>query len=314
MDIRTMPVKRQTNILEMKCMYSFTSRVRFSETDETGHLSLTGLINYLQDCCLFQSEALGVGPDYLKEHHRLWLLSGWQIVIDRYPKMFEEITVGTIPYAFSGCLGWRNVMILDKEGSYMVRANCPWVYLNTDTGRPERPDAKEVAAYIMETLSAPLRSALNDRPLDDQRPSQSSADIPPEGRRCHPARAGRAGQSENAARWSGSEERIPMEYASRKIKMPDNLQKGNPIPVVQELIDSNHHVNNARYVEIAVDIIQEQLKQERGLVVKEIRVEYKNQARLGDILYPKTGQKDGWYYVSLEDSAGLGYASVALRL
>lgn len=241
-------------------MYSFTGQVRFSETDETGHLSLTGLINYLQDCCLFQSEALGVGPDYLKEHHHLWLLSGWQIVIDRYPKMFEEITVGTIPYAFSGCLGWRNVMILDKEGSYMVRANCPWVYLNTDTGRPERPDAKEMSAYNI------------------------------------------------------MEEKIPMEYAPRKIRMPENLEKGNPIPVVQELIDSNHHVNNARYVEIAVDIIQEQLKQERGLVVNEIRVEYKNQARLGDILYPQTGQKDGWYYVSLEDSAGLGYASVALRL
>ncbi|MCD8015403.1 MAG: thioesterase [Lachnospiraceae bacterium] len=266
-------------------MYSFTSRIRFSETDETGHLSLTGLINYLQDCCLFQSESLGVGPDYLKEHHHLWLLSGWQIVIDRYPKMFEEVTVGTIPYAFSGCLGWRNVVILDKEGSYMVRANCPWVYLNTDTGRPDHPDAREMAVYnIRETP-----------------PRKSSA-------------AERAGQLKNAARWSGSEEKIPMEYASRKIKLPESMQAGNPVPVVQELIDSNHHVNNARYVEIAADIIQEQLKQESRLLVKEIRVEYKRQARLGDNLYPKTGQKDGWYYVSLEDAADLGYASVALRL
>ena len=34
-------------------MYTFTSRVRFSETDENGKLSLAGIMNYLQDCrCL----------------------------------------------------------------------------------------------------------------------------------------------------------------------------------------------------------------------------------------------------------------------
>lgn len=67
-------------------MYFFSSRVRYSETDETGNLSLSGLMDYLQDCCLFQSEYLGVGPEYLRERHCLWLVTGWQIVIDRYPR------------------------------------------------------------------------------------------------------------------------------------------------------------------------------------------------------------------------------------
>ena len=31
-------------------MYTFDSRIRYSETDETGALSLLGVINYLQDC------------------------------------------------------------------------------------------------------------------------------------------------------------------------------------------------------------------------------------------------------------------------
>ena len=35
-------------------MYSFDSRVRYSEVDEDRKLSLTGVINYMQDCSTFQ--------------------------------------------------------------------------------------------------------------------------------------------------------------------------------------------------------------------------------------------------------------------
>lgn len=47
-------------------MYTFTSRVRFSETDENGKLSLAGIMNYLQDCSVFHSEDVGNGTDVLK--------------------------------------------------------------------------------------------------------------------------------------------------------------------------------------------------------------------------------------------------------
>ena len=36
-------------------MYTFDSRVRYSETDEEGRLTVTGIINYMQDCSTFQS-------------------------------------------------------------------------------------------------------------------------------------------------------------------------------------------------------------------------------------------------------------------
>ena len=35
-------------------MYQFESRIRYSETGEDGCLTLTGMINYLQDCTIFQ--------------------------------------------------------------------------------------------------------------------------------------------------------------------------------------------------------------------------------------------------------------------
>ncbi|MCD7867212.1 MAG: thioesterase [Clostridiales bacterium] len=236
-------------------------------------------MNYLQDCCLFQSESLGVGPEELKKRHRLWLLSGWQIVIDRYPKMFEKITVETIPYEFTGCLGWRNVAIVDEQGNYIVRANSPWVFLNTDTGRPERPDEVEKAAY-------------------------------------------------------GIEDRIPMEYAPRKIRLPENMQDCEAVPVIQDFIDSNHHVNNARYADIAQNLVKEwkmkagsaasdridgdwlksgENRESSEVTFKELRVEYKKQAQLGDVFYPKIAVEAAWNYVALEDRDGSVFASVAFR-
>lgn len=40
-------------------MYTFDSRVRYSETDENGNLSLESLIDYMQDCTNFQFGRFG---------------------------------------------------------------------------------------------------------------------------------------------------------------------------------------------------------------------------------------------------------------
>ena len=49
-------------------MYTMKQRVRYSETDHTKHLTLTGIVNYFQDCSTFQSEDIGVGIEFLEAH------------------------------------------------------------------------------------------------------------------------------------------------------------------------------------------------------------------------------------------------------
>ena len=66
-------------------MYELNSRVRYSETDIDAKLSLTGIMNYMQDCSTMQSEDAGVGIGYLGREKKAWLLSSWQIVIGRRP-------------------------------------------------------------------------------------------------------------------------------------------------------------------------------------------------------------------------------------
>ena len=119
-------------------MYELNSRVRYSETDIDAKLSLTGIMNYMQDCSTMQSEDAGVGIGYLGREKKAWLLSSWQIVIGRRPVLGERIKVLTWPYAVKGLYALRNFAILDEKGEYLVKANSYWFLMNTETGRPMR--------------------------------------------------------------------------------------------------------------------------------------------------------------------------------
>lgn len=131
-------------------MYTFDSRIRYSEIDFSGKLSMASLINYFQDASTFQSEDIGLGVDHLKKTHLVWVLSAWQIVVERYPNYGEQVTIGTMPYDMKGFLGYRNFCMLDKDGNYIAKANSLWSLLNTDTGRPVPVPEDMLAAYPLE--------------------------------------------------------------------------------------------------------------------------------------------------------------------
>ena len=97
--------------------YSFSGRVRYSEIGENGLLTLPGILNYFQDCSTFQSEEVGLGIDILKEWKRIWVLSAWQVVVDRYPYMGERIKTSTWAYGFRGFMGLRNFTMETEAGN-----------------------------------------------------------------------------------------------------------------------------------------------------------------------------------------------------
>lgn len=234
-------------------MCSFISRVRYSETDADAKLSLTGIMNYLQDCSTFQSENLGVGLKYLKERKKAWLLSSWQIVILRRPSFTEEITVSTWPYDFKGIYGLRNYAMHDKNGDFLVKANSCWFLTSTETRKPVRVMPDDVAAY--------------------------GEHKPP----------------------------LEMEYAPRKIALPDQMTEVGRIRVMKHQIDTNHHVNNAQYIDMARDILPEELE------IGEIRAEYKKAAVLDDEIVLKKAETENGYVVSLGSPGGAVFANVELR-
>lgn len=119
-------------------MYSFKSKVRYSEVDKDGYLSLEALMNYFQDCSYFHSDDLGVGMDYLKANDSTWMLIAWHVQIFRKPVQGEEITIGTWPHSFKSIKGGRNFVMIDEEGNTVARADSDWVFIDTLKSRIAR--------------------------------------------------------------------------------------------------------------------------------------------------------------------------------
>lgn len=131
-------------------MYSFSTRVRYSEVDSSLRLSLPAIINYFQDCSIFHSEDLGIGIEFLKKEHRVWLMNSWQIEVRRFPTYGERLQVNTWPYDFKSMFGYRNFTLTDEAGNDVVIANSVWVFADTDTGRPVKPDPAYASRYPLD--------------------------------------------------------------------------------------------------------------------------------------------------------------------
>lgn len=207
-------------------MYTFDSRIRYSETNSEGQLTMASLINYFQDCSTFQSEDLGVGVEYLKEHNQVWVLSFWQIVVDRYPKLCEKVKIGTQPYQLKGFMGQRNFAMMNEEGEFLAKANSVWSLLDTQTGRPVAIPEKMQEKYELQ-------------------------------------------------------DKLDMEYAPRKIAIPEEGEVKDGVTVTIQHLDTNHHVNNQQFVDIAMHYLPENFH------ICEVRAEYRMQAFLGDVLIPR---------------------------
>lgn len=230
-------------------MYAFNSRVRYSEVGEDKKITLNAILNYFQDCSTFHSEGLGVGLEYLEKQHHIWVLNSWQIVVNRYADLCEEIQVQTWPYDFSGFTGQRNFAMRSADGALLAYANSLWTFLDVERGRPVRVPEDVSGAYVLE-------------------------------------------------------EKLDMDYAPRKIPMPEGAVLKETFAIHKSHLDTNHHVNNGQYVQMAKDYLPD------GFAIGQMRAEYKKSAVLGNQIYPWVKQEDDLCTVALCDEASRPYATV----
>lgn len=97
------------------------------------------------------------------------------------------------------------------------------------------------------------------------------------------------------------EPKLDMEYAGRKILVGDNGVRFEPMIVRKQHLDSNNHVNNGQYINIASDFLPE------GFDIYQIRAEYKKQAHLNDVFVPYVVKEEDKIIVSLQDESGAAY-------
>ena len=102
----------------------------------------------------------------------------------------------------------------------------------------------------------------------------------------------------------GTEPPLEMEYASRKIKMPEESKVVDTLWIRKYHIDTNSHVNNCQYVQMAVEVLPE------DFTVRQVRVEYKKSAVYGDKIVIKMASEEERIVVQLCDEYEVPYAVV----
>ena len=98
-----------------------------------------------------------------------------------------------------------------------------------------------------------------------------------------------------------------MDYAPRKIKLPDDMTSQESFTVQKHHLDTNHHVNNCQYICMAEDFLPEDFK------VYQMRAEYKKAALLGDMVVPYIHIEEKKCTVLLCDEAQKPYAVVEFQ-
>ncbi len=249
-------------------MYSFTTRVRYSELAEDKCVGLISVINYFQDCCTFQSEDGGIGLSWLNEHGTVWMLTGWQIHIIRRPRFCEEIRITTWACGFKFFIGKRSFTITDTEGNVLVYAMSDWAYFNVIKGLPEKniPE-KELEVYGSEE---PIEKRFDEFGLGSYVME-------------NPEKAVLKGKIHIS------------EKSDDSCTVYDNIA---PITITADKLDTNHHVNNAQYIVLAKSVIPWDID------VKHFRAEIKKQSFLGDIIKPVLIREKDRIVVILNDEQG----------
>lgn len=131
-------------------MYEYNVRVGFSQCDINTKLNITELIDIFQDASTFQSTDLGVGFEYLKKEKLAWLLNYWELDIEHMPSLCDTVTIGTAPYEFKGCFGYRNFWMKNVAGEYIVKANSLWTLMNMEMMKPQKASEDLKAVYVLE--------------------------------------------------------------------------------------------------------------------------------------------------------------------
>lgn len=99
------------------------------------------------------------------------------------------------------------------------------------------------------------------------------------------------------------DERADMPYTDKRVHLPTEGWQDLPAFSPRRAdIDLNRHMNNARYVETALELLP------RSFTPKRLRVEYRLPIKEGDMIRPRMGLPPGSAFIAMENEAGKPYA------
>ena len=93
-------------------------------------------------------------------------------------------------------------------------------------------------------------------------------------------------------------DKLDMEYGSRKVAIPKGddvtVIKKEPVKIRRHHLDSNNHMNNGQYIKLAISELDAD-------DIRSLRIDYRRQAKLDDVINPVVYERNDERVVALYD-------------
>lgn len=106
--------------------------VPFFDCDKFRQMTVMSMINNMILTSTNQLETLGYGEKWMAEQHLGWVVTQYDLIIDRPPVEEEKIVISTWIQNYNKFFSYRNYAINDLSGNRLVTLRSVWVALNLD--------------------------------------------------------------------------------------------------------------------------------------------------------------------------------------
>ena len=137
----------------MSAIQSYTYKIGSYHTDDSGHLFIYQLLNFLQDTAHNHADGAGYGQKQLVDQDLFWVLSRLTIEISSLPKQGDEIILSTWVKSIRGAISEREFSI-SHNGQILINASSLWFSVAGESHKPARLPEKYSDLMILNTTYA----------------------------------------------------------------------------------------------------------------------------------------------------------------
>lgn len=113
-------------------------KVQSYQVDRTLNLSMTYMLDMLQEAAFNHVMECGMGWNHLRKENAFWALSKLYVKVNRMPAWNEMVTVSTWGKPAGFVIWPRDYEMHDVDGNVLVQATSDWVILDVPTSKPQR--------------------------------------------------------------------------------------------------------------------------------------------------------------------------------
>lgn len=136
------------------CKFTKSFDVFYEGVDPKLYIKFTKLMSLMQETSIAHTDSTNRPMSWYVDNNFGFLLTNWDVRVNKYPFLYEKIRISTWPVMFKGILAYRGFDAYDSKNDLIAAANTKWVFTDLSRHRPIKVPADVVTGYG--ELSPPL--------------------------------------------------------------------------------------------------------------------------------------------------------------